>query len=153
MKNILSILAVIILLSSCSLKPITVGDVKDVSLKKLTKESVTLVVKIPIKNENKFKFKITDVNIDMSVEGKKIGKIKRLDNITIPANSNNVYDFEIEAEFSKLMKGSMALMASFMKRSINVKLDGHIKAKAFGMPKKVEIHESERVNLNKYKLF
>ncbi len=153
MKGILSIFSLVILLSSCSLKPITVGDVEGVSLKNLTKESVTIIVKIPIKNENNFKFKITDVDIDVSVEDKKIGKIRKLQNITIPANSDNTYDFEIKTEFSKLLKGSTTLFASLMKRSINIKLDGYIKAKAFAMPKRIEIHESERVDLNKFRLF
>ena len=151
--SILIIIATFFLTGCFSLKPVNVGDVKDYKFKDLTKSGVSIILDIPIENQNNFKFKITDVNIDISIDGNNLGTVKKIKKITIPANSNDVYTFELKADFSKLLKGSWSILKSFMKRSVDMHLQGYIKTKAFLMTKKIEINENKHIDMSKYKLF
>ena len=149
----ISILITVLFTGCFSLKPINVGDVKDYKFKNLTKSGVSIILDIPIENQNNFKFKITDVNIEISIDGNNLGTVKKIKKVVIPAKSNDVYTFELKADFSKLLKGSWSILKSFMKRSVNMHLEGYIKAKAFMIGKKIDINEDKHINLSKYKLF
>lgn len=155
MKKPITLLIIsFIFFTSCfTLKPVTVGDVTDFKFKDLTSKSVSVILQIPIKNENNFKFKITDVNIDISVDGNSLGRVKKIEKIIIQPNSVNTYTFELKAEFSKLAKGSFSILKSFMKRSIDMHLEGYIKVKAFMFTKKLDINENKHISMSQFKLF
>ncbi len=141
-------------LTGCfSVKPVNVGDVKDYQFKNLTKSGVSIILDIPIENQNNFKFKITNVNIDISIDGNKLGTVTKIKKIVVPAKSNDTYTFELRADFSKLLKGSWSILKSFMKRSVDMHLQGYIKVKAFFISKKIDIDENKHIKLSNYKLF
>lgn len=130
-------------------KPVKVGDIEGIKINEMTKTSVTLELMIPIENPNNFKFKITDVDLDISLNGTKLGKVREIKKITVPANSSEVHSFCVEVEFSKILAGSLDLLSTLMKKKADLDLKGTIKAKAFMISKKIDINVSKPVDLLK----
>ena len=81
LKRIFSLQLVLIILSlsSCSVyKSIDVGDITDVKFRGMTDNKILLDLKIPITNPNNFNLKIKSLDLDISVNGKYMGKMTRL---------------------------------------------------------------------------
>ena len=147
--SLLLVLLSVISFSCFEIKPIEVGDIQGVRINKLSGKSVSLDVLLPINNPNTFKFKITGVNLNIVVNNVKLGKVKNIDKVTVPARSNQIYSFLVEVEFSKILTGAISLFKYLMESQAKVKLTGHIKVKAFFISKTIEVNEEKTVKLFK----
>ena len=103
---------------------------------------------IPINNPNNFKFKVTDIDLDINLNGTDLGKVKELKNIKIPANSNETHTFLVEVEFSKVLAGSLNILGSLMKKDkAKVKLKGKIHVKSFMIGKTIDVNLDKPVKM------
>lgn len=135
-------------LSAClTIKEVNVGKIQGVKIEEVTKEGVRLEFQIPIENKNNFKIKIKDVDLKIDINRVSLGEIKKIKKIVIPANSNEVHTFQVEAKISNILMGSLAMIGSMLGGKANVKVNGHIKAKAFFVSKKIKIEENNPVKL------
>lgn len=149
-RNAILFLSISILLTGCEIKPVEIGNIEGAKLIELTGKHVSLEISIPVKNPNNFAFKIKDINMDIKLNDTKVGKVKKVDKIVVPANSNDVHNFLIEVEFSELLTGALSLFSSLMKGKVKIGLKGHFKVGAFMiLTKKIEIDEERVVNLSK----
>ncbi|MBN2682655.1 MAG: LEA type 2 family protein [Bacteroidales bacterium] len=144
----IALLLIPLLFSSCvTIKEVNVGKIQGLKVEEVTKESVKLEFQIPIENKNNFKIKIKDVDLKIDVNRVSLGEVKKIKKIVIPANSNEIHNFHIEAKVSNLLMGSLAMIGSMLGGKANVKVNGHIKAKAFFVTKKIKIEENNPVKL------
>lgn len=149
LKQLLLSIILITFLSSCEYKEVQFGDIEGVKVKEITKSNVSLELMIPINNPNNFKFKVTNIDLDINLNGTDLGKVKELKNIKIPANSNETHTFVVEVEFSKVLAGSLNILGSLMKKDkAKVKLKGKIKVKAFMLGKTIDVNLDKPVNLS-----
>lgn len=133
-------------LISCKIQEINVGDVQGLKLNEVKKDYVNLEFMLPIENTNDFKFAITKVDLDIALNKSELGKIKKIEKVVVPAHSNDVHSFIIEVEYKKLMAGTVSLIGGLIKNKAEIKIDGYIKVRAFGIiGKKIEIHENNPV--------
>jgi LEA14-like dessication related protein len=147
-KKIALLFFIPLLLSSCvTIKEVNIGKIQGLKVEEVTKESVKLEFQIPIENKNNFKIKIKDVDLKIDVNRVSLGEVKKIKKIVIPANSNEVHTFNVEAKVSNILMGSLAMLGSMLGGKANVKVNGHIKAKAFFVTKKIKIEENNPVKL------
>ncbi len=146
---LLLVLLSVISFSCFEIKPVEVGDIQGIRIKKLSGKSVSLDVLLPINNPNTFKFKITGVNLDIVINNVNLGKVKNIDKVTVPARSNQTYSFLVEVEFPKILTGAISLFKSLMESRVKVKLTGHIKVRAFFISKTIKVNEEKTVKLFK----
>ncbi|MFH2096758.1 MAG: LEA type 2 family protein [Bacteroidota bacterium] len=133
---------------SCKIQEVNVGDLQGMKLNDISKNSISLEFMIPIENPNNFKFKITKVDLEISVNKTNLGKVKRIRKVVVPAKSNDIHDFLVEIQYDKLLSGSVSLFAGVLKNKVDIKLDGYVKVKAFMfISKKIEIHENNPVKM------
>lgn len=149
MKKYLFIAFIIIsALSSCEYKEVEIGDIEGVKIKEITKSKVLLDLMIPIHNPNNVKFKITNIDLDINLNGTDLGKVKELKNIKIPANSNETHTFSVEVEFSKILAGSLNILGALMKKDkAKVKLKGKIHVKSFLLGKTIDVNIDKPVKM------
>ena len=127
-------------LISCEYKEVQIGDIEGVKVVEMTKSKVTLELMIPINNPNNTKFKVTNIDLDINLNGTDLGKVKELKNIKIPANSNETHSFLVEVEFSKILAGGLNILGSLMnKGKTKVKLKGKIHVKSFMLGKTIDV--------------
>ncbi|GAB4299926.1 MAG: hypothetical protein Kow0068_23350 [Marinilabiliales bacterium] len=133
---------------SCKIQEVNIGNVKNIEMHDIDQNKMSLQLDIPIKNQNNFKFKITKVNLDVTLNNNNLGKVKRLNKITVPAKSNQVHSFILEVKYKDLMKNPFSMLGGFLKNRAEIQIDGYVKVRAFlFVTKKFEIHENSTSKL------
>ncbi len=146
--KLLFIALIATLFLGCKIQEVEIGNVQGLKIGDIKKDHVSIEFMIPIKNPNNFKFKLSKVDIDISMNKTDLGKIKKIRKIVVPANSEGIHEFYVEIEYKKLMLGTAALIGGLLTKKADIKLNGYIKVKAFCIiSKKIEIHENSPVKL------
>jgi len=108
--KIIIVLAITLSLASCNIQELTVGSPKDVKVEELSMKAVKLELTVPIENPNNFSFKVKNVNLDLIVNGRNVGKVKKMDKVQIPANSKGNYPVSFEITPSDALTNILFLM-------------------------------------------
>jgi LEA14-like dessication related protein len=134
-------LLVPVLFSSCIVvEDVTVDEITSFKVKNMTADKAELEVGLLIDNPNAFKIKVTDADLDIYMNRKKVGTAKLIKNIGIPKISSDVHQVFLSCDFNE-----NALPTS-SRRSIYVKIKGTIRGKAFGIPKTLDVSFTEKID-------
>ncbi|MEM9023650.1 MAG: LEA type 2 family protein [Bacteroidota bacterium] len=136
-------------LTSClSYEDVTIGNVQDVKVKNFSKAGIEVEVAIPVTNPNRYKISIVDSDLNINLNGKDMGKARFPNKITVPAKSDGVQRFTIEADYDQSMKGGLGSLLSLLgNKDMQLHLTGDIKAKAGLLRKSFPVDIKERITL------
>ncbi len=147
MKIVFFIFLIIILTSSCKIKEVEISKLSNFRLVNIGENKANIEFTVPVKNQNSFGFTISDINLDITLNNNKIGKVKRVNKIKIPAKSNQSYIVTMEIEIDKTVSSIPSLVASLMVNRIGIKTKGYVKVKKFIFSKKFSIDQHETIKL------
>ena len=82
-KYFFSLFFISILLSSCAFNKLNIGQPENLEVEELSMQAVRLKVYIPIENPNNISFNVKNLNLDLILNGKNVGKVKNLAKVTI----------------------------------------------------------------------
>jgi LEA14-like dessication related protein len=139
---------VFFLMNSCNVfESIEVGEVQGINFTKIDDRKISFEVLIPIENPNGFSFKITAVDLDVIVNNEYLGKIKNVGNLLIHKQSDEIYNFPLDVEYSgsNILKGAFTLFSLFLDRKAEVKISGFIEVRSFWVTKKLDVDEQSVV--------
>lgn len=141
MKAIHSIFFLLLLVGTTSC--LTYEDVQlesfdGVQVENFAQKSVKLRVNATIFNPNGYKIKIKKSDLDVLVDGTKIGIAKTLDKVVLPKKATESQSVLIELTLDG-KTALMAVMPKLMKGSSEVQIKGKVKAKALGIGKKFDV--------------
>ena len=136
-------------LSSClQYKEVEIVNITDVGVKEISTKAINVEVAMQIKNPNKYAISIVDSDLTLFLKGKKMGTAKIKEKIKLAKKSNDIHRFTIQSSIKDIAAGALpVLMGLITKSSINLQVQGHIKAKAKGISKKVPVNFKENVKL------
>jgi LEA14-like dessication related protein len=152
-------ITLVALLSIFLFTAISCGDIKEVEFGKI--ESARLLntnikeleaeLSVRIKNANSFGFTVTKSDLNLSVNGKSLGKVKLKDNVHVKGNSDEPHTFTIKSDLSESGLGGLpALMSIIQSRSPRVKLEGYLKVRTFlFFSKKIPVDIEQSIPLGK----
>ena len=145
---IIKVIFITLLLSGCKVyQPVNISNVDNVDFKGIVNNKISLELKVPIENPNWYKIKIKSMDLDVTVNGKYLGKMKNNEEIIIPAKSDTVQIFPVDIYVKNLL-GSMSTLYKMRKaKSVEMKIEGTMKVKAFLSAKTIEISEKQNVSL------
>ena len=137
-----------IVLSSCNAyKTVDIGEVNKVDFKGMVDNKISFELKVPVKNPNGYKITIKSMDLDVSINGNYIGKMRNPGEIIIPAKSDEIQDFPVDIK----VKNALASMALFYKmrneRVFEMEIVGTIKVKALLKTKTIEVSEKQSVSM------
>lgn len=141
-------LFIFLLMNSCNIfESIEVGEVQGINFTKIDEGKVSFEVLIPIENPNGFNLKITGVDLDVIVNNEYLGKIKNVGDVLIHQQSDEVYNFPLDVEYSgsNILKGAFTLFSLFLDRKADVRISGFIIVKSFWFSKKLVVDEQSVV--------
>lgn len=149
LKHFLFFSLLTIFLSSCvDYKDVEIVGIKDIKVEKIDQSGVKATISLQVKNPNNYKISVVGSDLDLYVNGNKLGKAELKDKIKLKKNSNDVHVFRVESNFKD---AGMALLPSLLtaitKGSVQLKIKGTIKGKAFLVCKKIPVEFSENVRL------
>lgn len=152
MKSFLLIASItlfsIVLLSSCTVKSVEMGDIEGIELISVSKDGIKFNVMIPISNENNYSLSVRKVDLDVQRKsGESIAHITGNNNIKLKPNSKETYRFNFDLKFTSLKNISFEVISTFLKRSAHLKIKGYIKVGKFLYTKKIEVDEQKNYQL------
>jgi len=146
-KVILFVLIGIVLSSCNAYKTVDIGEVNKVDFKGMVDNKISFEMEVPVKNPNGYKIKIKSMDLDVSINGNYIGKMKNPEEIVIPAKSSEVQDFSVDVH----VKNALASMALFYKmrnaRVFEMEIVGTIKVRALLKTKTIKVSEKQSVSM------
>lgn len=134
-----------VIMSSClNLKPIELKEIESVNVTEQTDTYANVQVKLKVTNPNNFKIKISDYDLMALVNKKEMGKVDIEESkIVIPKKSDQTYTFNLKADMAQVKKLIPTLLFS---NSALVNLQGQVKVKAMGIPKRVKLNVEQRIS-------
>ena len=101
-----------------------------------------------IKNPNKYDISIVGSDLMIFLKGKKMGTAIIKEKIKLKKKSNDIYRFTIQSNLKDLASGALPVILGLITQSsVDIQIQGHIKAKAKGISKKIPIDFKETVKL------
>lgn len=147
--NFLFIILPILFLASCAnLENIEVGEIEDVNFSKFANKTIEFEVLMPIDNPSGFRFRITDVDLDVYINNEYMGKIRNVDNVLIPSRSSELYTFPLKVEFSNILKGAMSMFNLYLDRQAEVEIKGSIGVRSFPVSRSIKVEEKSSIRLD-----
>ncbi|MGF1585145.1 MAG: LEA type 2 family protein [Bacteroidales bacterium] len=147
--NFLFVILPVLFLASCvNLENIEVGEIEDVSFSKFANKTIEFEVLMPIDNPSGFRFRITDVDLDVYINNEYMGKIRNVDNVLIPSRSSELYTFPLKVEFSNILKGAMSMFNFYLDRQAEVEIKGSIGVRSFPVSRSIKVNEKTSIRLD-----
>ncbi len=135
-------------LSCFQYKEVEVVNVSDINVKEISTKAINVEVAIQVKNPNKYNISIVDADLVLFIKGKKIGMANIKKKIVLPKKSNKIHRLTIQSNLKDISTGAIPLLMGLItKSSIELGIQGDIKAKAKGISKKIPINFKEKITL------
>jgi LEA14-like dessication related protein len=146
-KLVLASILAAFLVSCASLENIEVGEIKDVKFNRFTDKTIEFEVIMPIDNPSAFRFRITDVDLDVYINNEYMGKIRNVDNVLVPSRSSELYTFPLRVEFSNILKGALSMFNLYLDRQADIAIKGKISVRSFPVVRNIEVDEKTSVRM------
>lgn len=148
---LIAMFAAICLTGCGQMEEVKFGKIQGAKLINADLKKLQAEFQVVITNPNSFGFTVTKSDMDLSLNGKKLGKVKLSDRVHIKAKSDEPYTFKIESDLSESgMGGLPALLGLIQSKSPRVKLQGHLKVRTFlFFSKKIPVDVEQVIPLGK----
>ena len=147
-RKIIYILVTTVLLSSCSAyKSVNIGDVENVDFKGMVDNKISLELKVPVTNTNAYKIKIKNMDLDVTINGRYLGKMINAKEIVIPAKSDSVQVFPVDIQVRNILSSMSSLYKLRNSKSFEMQIEGTIKVKALMRSKTIKVSEKQHVSI------
>jgi len=136
---------------SCKeIQPVTMGGVENPRLKSLSKEGIEFEFGMKIKNPNKMRIVVFPSSFDATLNGTTAGKVRLSKKVKIKANSDEVSEFHIKSDFSKLGFADMAsILPIVTSKKVDLALKGNVRVGKWYYKKKFPIELRKTIPLSK----
>lgn len=142
MISVIAVIFMAITISSCiNLEELQIGEIKNIQMKGLNNNLITLQITVPIQNPNPYRLKIKGGDLKVSVNNNEIGKIKQMENLVISAKSSKDYDIRIVVEITNITGGLASAYRLVQGNNADIRLTGKIKVQSFLYFKSIEIED------------
>ncbi|MDA3911343.1 MAG: LEA type 2 family protein [Bacteroidales bacterium] len=143
----LLIFLLIFSLTACKIQAPIIGEPTSYELEKLDLKEIKLKIWLPIENPNNIKFNISNVDMDIFVNGLKLGKVTKLEKVHIPKNSKDIYAIKLDVQIKDLGISAISAMRELKSRRVTIKLDGSVTVSKFVIVKKIEVEAEESIKI------
>lgn len=139
----------ILIFTSCNIyKEVEVKEVRDVRLTEFGTDGLKAEVDVLVENPNSFKLKVTDSDLDVSVNGTNVGKVKLGEKLIIDKSSTNLYTLHFKSDYDDLSPQFLqSLITLIFVNYAEFSAQGYVKGRALMVSKKVKVDLKEKVNL------
>lgn len=139
------------LLSCGEIKEVEFGRIENAKILNANMKALEVEFAVRIKNPNNFGFTVTKSDLDLSINGKKLGEVNLKEKVHIKADSDQPYTFTITSDLSESGAGGLpALMGIIQSRSPRVRLKGDLKVRSFlFFSKKIPVDVEQAIPLGR----
>ncbi|HKK67500.1 MAG TPA: LEA type 2 family protein [Bacteroidales bacterium] len=141
------ILLLCLSLAACKIQAPVIGNPTDYQVETLNLQEIKLKIWLPIENPNNIKFNVNDVDLDIFVNGLKLGKVTSMEKVHIPKKSSGTYAIKLDVKMKDLSVSAFSALRQLKSKYVNIKIDGDVTVSKFVIIKKVEVQVDEKVKI------
>lgn len=145
--RLLILLVALSSLTACELKPLDIGDVSDVKLKRVEGKTVSVAVKFPVNNPNSLPLTITKADVEVYGGNQKLGKVKIDKKLKLKGKSTTVQEIVFDLDLSDIMGGGLTMIRFLSTGKIELKLKGEVRARSFFLFSSVDVNEKFSISM------
>ncbi len=134
-------------LPACNIEAPIIGSPTGYQIEKLNIKEIKLMIWLPIENPNNIKFNVNNVDLDIYVNGIKLGKVTRMEKVHIPKKSNKTYAIKLDIKMKDLGVSALTALRQLKSKHIMLKVDGAITVSKFVIVKKVAVDVENKVEI------
>ncbi len=125
-------------LSSCGIyKDVRVENVRQLEFEELEETGVKGSIKVTIDNPNWFAVDIVDADIDLTLQGRKIARVRLAESVHVPKHSKNEYLLKIQGTEANISAALSSAFSILFSDEILIGGDGYVEGKALKISKKL----------------
>jgi LEA14-like dessication related protein len=131
--QVLTLVLASVFLSSCmQIEDVELGKIEGAKILNANLKALEAELAVRIKNPNGFGFTVTKSDLDLTLNGKKLGKVNLKNKVHVNAKSDESHTFTITSDLSESGVGGLpALMGIVQSRSPKIKLSGYLKVRTY----------------------
>ncbi len=127
-------------LTSCGIyKDVQVENVRQLEFEELEETGVKGSIKVTINNPNWFSVDIIDADIDLTLQGRKITRVRLAEPVHVPKHSKNEYLLKIQGTEANLNAALSSAFSILFSDEILIGGEGYVEGKALKINKKLPI--------------
>jgi LEA14-like dessication related protein len=108
-------------------------------------------VEVVINNPNWYRVLLTDSDIDVYLNGKKIGRIQLKEKIILPRKTLNTRTILMKGDYEAMESSFLeSILTVLFASSSKVKVDGYMKGRAFFVSRKVDVMLEKDIDLREF---
>jgi LEA14-like dessication related protein len=149
LKPFLLLLTVVIFSSCGDFKDVTFSGIKNVKVKKMSRDGIEAEITARINNPNNVSFRVYRSDMDITLNGINCGKAHLDNTIRIKPKSEENYTFNVSSNLSSLSLSDLPKILSMaMSKNIKVGMKGDLKVGKLWMKRKYPVDISHSVPLD-----
>jgi LEA14-like dessication related protein len=90
-------------------------------------------------NPNKFKIKVLDYQLDLYINGAKVGKAESAQNRLLAKKAESQVPFSVKTSLGGLLSGAGAVLMGLGAPTLDVRIVGAVRARAYGVAKRFPV--------------
>jgi LEA14-like dessication related protein len=139
---IFSIVFISTVLTSCfQLQELQIGEIKNIQMKGLNNNLITLQITVPIQNPNPYRLKIKSGDLKVMVNNTEVGKIKQMENLVISGKSSKDYTVRVVVEITNIVGGLASAYKLVQGSNADIRLSGKVKVQSFLYFKTIDVED------------
>lgn len=136
----------VIIVTACSnFEEVKVGSPAGLRINRLRASEINLEVLLPIENPNNKKFKVTTIDLDVSLNEHYLGKIRNVDQVLIPGKSKDIYTLSLEIEMNNLLSSVFSVLNILASRRVKLEIKGFLKVRSGIFTMTIPVEEMDEV--------
>lgn len=149
--NFIFIFSAILLVSTSCLRmdQINIRDLEDITITSLNDDIIKMEMSFIISNPNDFRFRVSDVNLDIIVGDKVIGNISDMPPFDLLPDSVQSLKLPVSIDLKVLESEGNDIVKTLIKKGGRMRVKGYFSARAFLFTMQVEVDKERRINIFK----
>jgi len=110
-------------------------------------KEIKIKIWLPIENPNNIKFNVKNVDLDIYVNGLKLGKITSMEKVHIPKKSDKTYAIKLDVKMKDLGMSALTALKQLRSKHVMLAVEGDVTVSKFIIVKKVEVDVEDKVEI------
>ncbi len=144
-KRLVFLIIIALSITSCDVKEVEVDNISNFSFDKMTKDYIAISLNVNIHNPNNFGFNINKVDLDVYLNGSKLGKIYDIKNIHVSKKSNDTHRVEAKIKVLSEQNIGMTLLSVVLNNKAKIHLKGFVYGRHLLFTKKISVDENKTI--------
>ena len=134
-------------LSGCRVDEVEVSGFRGIRLHRFSNQQLGVEVLMQVNNPNRLAFRITGIDLNVTLNDRYLGKITNAGKIRIPGLSDQVHSLHLNIEMNSWISGLTTFINMLGKRTAVLEIDGYVRVKSSILGKTIRISEITEVEV------